>query len=131
MVVQFTAQLYICVCVCFFISLFGKAPLNSILRSFVRLWPDCCATYVCFFWNYYQIWLQFVFLIFSAILSYPFYGSNILELLQRPFYERWKMLEKEVIEPRNHERHNIYQSRNPYYRYDLEPFRVCINDSGF
>jgi len=44
--------------------------------------------------------------------------------LQRPFHERWKMLEKEVIEPRNYERHNIYQSRNPYYRYDLEPFRV-------
>uniref|UniRef100_I1JLS1 mRNA guanylyltransferase n=1 Tax=Glycine max TaxID=3847 RepID=I1JLS1_SOYBN len=46
----------------------------------------------------------------------------------RPFYERWKMLEKEVIEPRNHERHNIYQSRNPYYRYDLEPFRVRRKD---
>lgn len=43
------------------------------------------------------------------------------------------MLEKEVIEPRNQERHSIYQSRNPYYRYDLEPFRVqfliqgCLN----
>ncbi|TKY63429.1 mRNA-capping enzyme [Spatholobus suberectus] len=46
----------------------------------------------------------------------------------RPFYERWKMLEKEVIEPRNHERHHIYQSRNPYYRYDLEPFRVRRKD---
>lgn len=45
---------------------------------------------------------------------------------QRPFYERWKMLEKEVIEPRNYERVNLYQCRNPYYRYDLEPFRVCI-----
>ncbi|XP_024637704.1 mRNA-capping enzyme isoform X2 [Medicago truncatula] len=47
---------------------------------------------------------------------------------ERPFYERWKMLEKEVIEPRNHERHQIYQSRNPYYRYDLEPFRVRRKD---
>ena len=46
--------------------------------------------------------------------------------LQRPFNERWKMLEKEVIEPRNLERQHIYQSRNPYYRYDLEPFRVCF-----
>ncbi|PNY06317.1 mRNA-capping enzyme, partial [Trifolium pratense] len=44
----------------------------------------------------------------------------------RPFCERWKMLEKEVIEPRNYERQHIYQSRNPYYRYDLEPFRACI-----
>ncbi|XP_039044167.1 mRNA-capping enzyme-like isoform X2 [Hibiscus syriacus] len=47
---------------------------------------------------------------------------------ERPFYERWKMLEKEVIEPRNYERQNIYQSRNPYYRYDLEPFRVRRKD---
>ncbi|OIV89605.1 hypothetical protein TanjilG_15800 [Lupinus angustifolius] len=46
----------------------------------------------------------------------------------RPFYERWKMLEKEVIEPRNHERHNGYKSKNPYYRYDLEPFRVRRKD---
>ncbi|OIW20949.1 hypothetical protein TanjilG_25944 [Lupinus angustifolius] len=38
------------------------------------------------------------------------------------------MLEKEVIEPRNHERQHIYQSRNPYYRYDLEPFRVRRKD---
>jgi mRNA-capping enzyme len=35
------------------------------------------------------------------------------------------MLEKEVIEPRNQER---YQGKNPYYRYDMEPFRVCISD---
>lgn len=52
---------------------------------------------------------------------------NNSNLVQRPFYERWKMLEKEVIEPRNQERHSIYQSRNPYYRYDLEPFRACIS----
>jgi|AraCvinosormetaG_1042628.scaffolds.fasta_scaffold00097_5 hypothetical protein len=38
---------------------------------------------------------------------------------QRPFYERWKMLEKEVIDPRNHEK-----ARSHIYRYDLEPFRV-------
>ncbi|KAL6528628.1 hypothetical protein OROMI_029291 [Orobanche minor] len=37
----------------------------------------------------------------------------------RPFYERWNMLEREVIEPQNSERH-----QNPFYRYDLEPFRV-------
>ncbi|MED6163284.1 hypothetical protein PIB30_078383 [Stylosanthes scabra] len=48
--------------------------------------------------------------------------------MQRPFYERWKMLEKEVIEPRNIERQHIFQSKNPYYRYDLEPFRVRRKD---
>ncbi|WJX77031.1 mRNA guanylyltransferase [Trifolium repens] len=35
------------------------------------------------------------------------------------------MLEKEVIEPRNQER---YQGKNPYYRYDMEPFRVRRKD---
>lgn len=41
-----------------------------------------------------------------------------------PFYERWKLLEKEVIEPRNMEREALSKSINPYYRYDLEPFGV-------
>jgi len=35
------------------------------------------------------------------------------------------MLEKEVIEPRNHER---YHRKHPYYIYDMELFRVCISD---
>ena len=48
-------------------------------------------------------------------------------ILQRPFYERWRMIDKEVIGPRNYERQHIYQSRNPYYRYELEPFRVCLS----
>ena len=45
---------------------------------------------------------------------------------QLPFYERWKLLEKEVIEPRNMEREGLSKSINPYYRYDLEPFSVRI-----
>lgn len=45
--------------------------------------------------------------------------------MQRPFYERWRMIEKEIVEPRNYERQHMYQSQNPHYRYDLEPFRVC------
>ncbi|BBH06237.1 mRNA capping enzyme family protein [Prunus dulcis] len=61
-------------------------------------------------------------------LIYDMMAINHVPIIERPFYERWKMLEKEVIEPRNHERHNIYQSRNPYYRYDLEPFRVRRKD---
>ncbi|KAJ4834759.1 hypothetical protein Tsubulata_012596 [Turnera subulata] len=61
-------------------------------------------------------------------LIYDMMAINQQSIIERPFHERWKMLEKEVIEPRNYERHNIYQSRNPYYRYDLEPFRVRRKD---
>ncbi|PSS23801.1 MRNA guanylyltransferase [Actinidia chinensis var. chinensis] len=61
-------------------------------------------------------------------LIYDMMAINQVSVVERPFNERWKMLEKEVIEPRNHERQHIYQSRNPYYRYDLEPFRVRRKD---
>ncbi|GJV92798.1 E3 ubiquitin protein ligase SHPRH [Tanacetum coccineum] len=42
---------------------------------------------------------------------------------QHPFSSRWKILENEVIKPRNRERDTLLKSRNPYYRYDLELFR--------
>ncbi|XP_052172347.1 uncharacterized protein LOC127788268 [Diospyros lotus] len=61
-------------------------------------------------------------------LIYDLMAINQVSVIERPFYERWKMLEKEVIEPRNYERQYIYQSRNPYYRYDMEPFRVRRKD---
>ncbi|PIN02762.1 mRNA capping enzyme, guanylyltransferase (alpha) subunit [Handroanthus impetiginosus] len=61
-------------------------------------------------------------------LIYDMMAINQVSIVERPFYERWKMLEKEVIEPRNIERHQIYQSQNPYYRYDMEPFRVRRKD---
>ncbi|KAL0426273.1 UNVERIFIED_CONTAM: capping enzyme [Sesamum latifolium] len=61
-------------------------------------------------------------------LIYDMMAINQVSIVERPFYERWKMLEKEVIEPRNIERQHIYQSQNPYYRYDLEPFRVRRKD---
>jgi mRNA-capping enzyme len=61
-------------------------------------------------------------------LIYDLMAVNGVSVVERPFYERWKMLEKEIIEPRNQERQNMYQSRNPYYRYDLEPFRVRRKD---
>ncbi|XP_073221868.1 uncharacterized protein [Cicer arietinum] len=54
-------------------------------------------------------------------LIYDLMAVNFISVIERPFCERWKMLEKEVIEPRNQER---YQGKNPYYRYDMEPFRV-------
>ncbi|KAG5550417.1 hypothetical protein RHGRI_015392 [Rhododendron griersonianum] len=61
-------------------------------------------------------------------LIYDLMAVNHVSVVERPFNERWKMLEREVIEPRNHERQHIYQSRNPHYRYDLEPFRVRRKD---
>ncbi|GER25958.1 mRNA capping enzyme family protein [Striga asiatica] len=61
-------------------------------------------------------------------LIYDMMAINQIPIVERPFYERWRMLEKEVIEPRNLERQHIYQSQNPYYRYDLEPFRVRRKD---
>ncbi|RDY14204.1 mRNA-capping enzyme, partial [Mucuna pruriens] len=54
-------------------------------------------------------------------LIYDLMADNGVSIIERPFHERWKLLEKEVIEPRNQER---FQNRNPYYRYDMEPFRV-------
>lgn len=71
---------------------------------------------------YYVI--LFLFIVFGLLTI-----SASLYLAQRPFHERWKMIEKEVIEPRNYERCHIYQSKNPYYRYELEPFRVCFMSS--
>ncbi|KAI7756057.1 hypothetical protein M8C21_019786 [Ambrosia artemisiifolia] len=54
-------------------------------------------------------------------LIYDLMAINQISIVERPFYERWKMLEKEVVEPRNLERHN---KRNYFYIYDTEPFRV-------
>ncbi|KAI3840521.1 hypothetical protein MKX03_014220 [Papaver bracteatum] len=61
-------------------------------------------------------------------LIYDLMAIDSVSIMERPFCERWKMLEKEVIEPRKLERRYIDQSRNPYYRYDLEPFRVRRKD---
>ncbi|CAM8936432.1 unnamed protein product [Rhodiola kirilowii] len=61
-------------------------------------------------------------------LIYDLIAINQISLVERPFSERWKLLEDEVIEPRNQERRNIFKSKNPNYRYDLEPFRVRRKD---
>ncbi|KAG6468043.1 hypothetical protein ZIOFF_072609 [Zingiber officinale] len=39
-----------------------------------------------------------------------------------PFSERWKLLEEEVIRPRNYERKQLESEGHPIYRYDMEPF---------
>ncbi|CAA2938458.1 mRNA-capping enzyme-like [Olea europaea subsp. europaea] len=61
-------------------------------------------------------------------LIYDMMAINQVSIVECPFNERWKMLEKELIEPRNTERQNMYQTRNPCYRYDMEPFRVRRKD---
>ncbi|KAL1543533.1 mRNA guanylyltransferase [Salvia divinorum] len=61
-------------------------------------------------------------------LVYDMMVTNQECIVELPFYERWKMVEKEIIEPRNFERQHIYKSQNPYYRYELEPFRVRRKD---
>ncbi|KAG6495215.1 hypothetical protein ZIOFF_043008 [Zingiber officinale] len=45
-------------------------------------------------------------------------------LLLFPFSERWKLLEEEVIRPRNYERKQLESDSkgHPIYRYDMEPF---------
>ncbi|KAJ7977428.1 mRNA-capping enzyme [Quillaja saponaria] len=57
-------------------------------------------------------------------LIYDLMAINQVSVSELPFGERWKLLEKEVIEPRNMEREALSKSINPYYRYDLEPFSV-------
>ncbi|KAK1326659.1 hypothetical protein QJS10_CPA01g00993 [Acorus calamus] len=56
-------------------------------------------------------------------LAYDLMAINSQSVSERPFSERWKLLEKEVFEPRN-----IDRSTNPIYRYDMEPFRVRRKD---
>ncbi|CAH9147760.1 unnamed protein product [Cuscuta epithymum] len=57
-------------------------------------------------------------------LIYDMMAINHMPIVERPFHERWRMIEKEIIETRNGERKHILKSRNSSYRYDLEPFRV-------
>ncbi|XP_039023933.1 mRNA-capping enzyme-like [Hibiscus syriacus] len=44
-------------------------------------------------------------------------------LMEKPFFERWDMVEKDVIEPRNRD-----QTKTSCYRYDMELFRVQRKD---
>ncbi|XP_075087267.1 mRNA-capping enzyme subunit alpha isoform X5 [Nicotiana tabacum] len=57
-------------------------------------------------------------------LIYDMMALNGVSIVEQPFCERWRMIDKEVIGPRNHERQHICQSGNPYYRYECEPFRM-------
>ncbi|KAK1307652.1 hypothetical protein QJS10_CPA09g01274 [Acorus calamus] len=57
-------------------------------------------------------------------LAYDLMAVNNQSVSECPFSERWKLLEKEIFEPRNIDR----QRRNPIYRYEMEPFRVRRKD---
>ncbi|CAN6441246.1 unnamed protein product [Victoria cruziana] len=52
-------------------------------------------------------------------LVYDLMMLNQKPMIELPFCERWKLIEKEVIEPRNIERGTPIN-----YRYEMEPFRV-------
>ncbi|CAN1287474.1 mRNA-capping enzyme, partial [Linum perenne] len=56
-------------------------------------------------------------------LVYDLMAINHESIVERPFSERCKMIEKEVIEPRRYDR-----KRNPDYKYDEEPFQVRRKD---
>ncbi|XP_031494224.1 uncharacterized protein LOC116260211 isoform X1 [Nymphaea colorata] len=59
-------------------------------------------------------------------LVYDLMMLNHKPVIELPFCERWKLIEKEVIEPRNIERATFERERATpiHYRYEMEPFRV-------
>ncbi|CAO2824135.1 unnamed protein product [Amaranthus hypochondriacus] len=61
-------------------------------------------------------------------LIYDLIAINCVSLAERPFFERWNIIEKEVIEPRKLERKTMDSRGKPPYRYELEPFRVRRKD---
>ncbi|KAG6503247.1 hypothetical protein ZIOFF_035558 [Zingiber officinale] len=57
-------------------------------------------------------------------LAYDLVALNGFSIMKLPFSERWKLLEEEVIRPRNYERKQLESDSkgHPIYRYDMEPF---------
>ncbi|XP_020255884.1 mRNA-capping enzyme isoform X3 [Asparagus officinalis] len=64
-------------------------------------------------------------------LIYDLVALSSRSVVKLPFSERWKLLEEEVIRPRNHERKQFESEGkcNPIYRYDMEPF--AVRQKGF
>uniref|UniRef100_A0A0C9QXE7 mRNA guanylyltransferase n=1 Tax=Wollemia nobilis TaxID=56998 RepID=A0A0C9QXE7_9CONI len=56
-------------------------------------------------------------------LVYDLMMVNHQPKIKLPFHERWKLIDKEIIEPRTYD-----IKTNKYYRYDMEPFRVRKKD---
>ncbi|KAH7682763.1 mRNA (guanine-N(7)-)-methyltransferase protein [Dioscorea alata] len=63
-------------------------------------------------------------------LAYDLVALNSHSVGKLPFSERWKLLEEEIIRPRNLEKKQFEcDSRvNPLYKYDMEPFGVRRKD---
>ncbi|KAL9230803.1 hypothetical protein vseg_006106 [Gypsophila vaccaria] len=62
-------------------------------------------------------------------LIYDMIAINGESIVQRPFCERWKLIDIEVVRPRNTERQSVMQKHpENCYRYDLELFRVRRKD---
>ncbi|KAG6486209.1 hypothetical protein ZIOFF_054779 [Zingiber officinale] len=66
-------------------------------------------------------------------LAYDLVALNGFSVMKLPFSERWKLLEEEVIRPRNYERKQLESDSkgHPIYRYDMEPFSVRRKDFWF
>ncbi|THU60162.1 hypothetical protein C4D60_Mb07t09720 [Musa balbisiana] len=66
-------------------------------------------------------------------LAYDLVALNHHSVIKLPFSERWKLLEEEVVRPRNNERKQFeFESKgHPVYRYDMEPFSVRRKDFWF
>lgn len=63
-------------------------------------------------------------------LAYDLIALNNQSVVKLPFSERWKLLEEEVIRPRNNEKKYIEREGkgNLTYRYEMEPFGVRRKD---
>ncbi|KAG1363396.1 mRNA-capping enzyme [Cocos nucifera] len=63
-------------------------------------------------------------------LAYDLVALNSYSVIKLPFSDRWKLLEEEVVRPRNYERKQFECEGkcNPIYRYDMEPFSVRRKD---
>ncbi|XP_020104456.1 mRNA-capping enzyme-like isoform X1 [Ananas comosus] len=63
-------------------------------------------------------------------LAYDLMAINSCSKIKLPFSERWKLLEEEIIRPRNYEKKQFECEGkcNPIYRYDMEPFGVRRKD---
>ncbi|KAJ4778570.1 mRNA-capping enzyme [Rhynchospora pubera] len=63
-------------------------------------------------------------------LAYDLMALNGVPKVKLPFSERWKLIEEEIIRPRNYERKQfeVEGRSNPVYRYDMELFGVRRKD---
>ncbi|PHU07282.1 hypothetical protein BC332_23771 [Capsicum chinense] len=64
----------------------------------------------------------------TIYLIYDMIAINESSVTELPFHHRLKLIEEEVIRPRNAEREFLSTCVNPYYQYDLEPFEVRRKD---